>query len=146
MPPDHMINKGKIARRPILNGIDFLKAVFTEEKSLMTLSQVKQVHVPMYDELSVKELWPMLKADPQVLKYFPDTLPKGRVPDRNYFWNIVYTIHPDYVATLVKHANEQRNAADQQTLEADTVEVTDGWWTKLNAHPFITRKSRFASL
>ena len=39
---------------------DFLKEVFIEEKSLLKLSEVKRVNVPLYDELSVISLWPMM--------------------------------------------------------------------------------------
>ena len=37
---------------------DFLKEVFAGTKSLMGLNEVKHVNMPMFDELSVKELWP----------------------------------------------------------------------------------------
>lgn len=39
---------------------DFLKLVFTEQKSLLALSAVKWVSVPHYEELSVKKFWPIL--------------------------------------------------------------------------------------
>ncbi len=39
---------------------DFLKEIFTEEKSLLHLNSVKRISVPVYDELSVIKLWPML--------------------------------------------------------------------------------------
>ena len=48
LPPEFMINK------------DFLKEVFIEEKSLLRLDEVKRVNVPLYDELSVVSLWPMM--------------------------------------------------------------------------------------
>ena len=39
---------------------DFFKEVLTEEKSLLKLDEVKRVNVPLYDELSVVSLWPMM--------------------------------------------------------------------------------------
>jgi len=42
----------------IFRNKDFLKEVFAGTKALMELNQVKRVNMPMYDELSVKELWP----------------------------------------------------------------------------------------
>ena len=39
---------------------DFLKEVFTEEKALLKLNEVKRVNVPLYDELSVVQFWPMM--------------------------------------------------------------------------------------
>ena len=90
---------------------DFLKEVFKEEKSLMPLDRVKRISVPLYDELSVISLWPMMKDDAEFMKYFPSQLAKGRVPDREYFFNILNTLQPAYIQALVKHANDQRNSA-----------------------------------
>ena len=61
---------------------DFLKEVLAERKDLLKLSDVKFIHVPLYDELSVVKLWPMLKTDKEFMLYMPDKLPVGRVPDR----------------------------------------------------------------
>ena len=61
---------------------DFLKEVLTERKSLMPLSQVKFINVPLYNELSIKNLGPMMAAEADFMRYFPDTLPAGRQMDR----------------------------------------------------------------
>ena len=47
VPPEYMINK------------DFLKEVFAEEKALLELKEVKWINVPLFDELSVINIWPM---------------------------------------------------------------------------------------
>ena len=39
---------------------DFLKDVFAERKALLRLDQVQRIQVPLYEELSVVKLWPML--------------------------------------------------------------------------------------
>ena len=85
---------------------DFLKAVFGEEKKLLALSDVKFKHIPLYDELSVVKLWPGLQKDQQFMEYMPDRLPKGRVPDRNYFFNVLNTLNEQYVDKIIVHANE----------------------------------------
>ena len=46
VPPDGMITK------------DFLKLVLSGNKRLLELNEVKRVNVPVYDELSVRNLWP----------------------------------------------------------------------------------------
>jgi len=51
LPPEYMMNK------------DFLKEVLTENKSLLRLDQVCRINVPLYDELSVINIWPMMKQD-----------------------------------------------------------------------------------
>ena len=87
---------------------DFLKEVFTEEKALLKLNEVKLRNVPLYDELSVVRLWPMMKEDKSFMRYFPAKLPKGRVPDREYFFNVLNTFHPAYLDEIIQHSNSKR--------------------------------------
>ena len=61
---------------------DFLKEVLANDKKLMELKQVNYINVPKYDELSVTQIWPMLKDDAEFMQFFPSKLPKGRLPDR----------------------------------------------------------------
>jgi len=39
---------------------DFLKEVLAEDKDLLRLDQVARINVPLYDELSVGNIWPMM--------------------------------------------------------------------------------------
>ena len=79
LPPEYMMNK------------DFLKEVLGEDKALLRLDQVSRINVPLYDELSVGNIWPMLKNDEKFMLYFPTKMAKGRGPDREYFFNILNT-------------------------------------------------------
>ena len=90
---------------------DFLKAVFMEEKGLLKLSEVKFKNVPFYDELAVKKIWPDVQKDPEVMFYMPSKLPKGRVPDREYMFNVLNTVKEKYLNTIVNHANSERTDA-----------------------------------
>ena len=56
---------------------DFIKLVLVEKKQLLALSEVKHVHMPKYEELSVKKLWPLVQGDAGFLVYFPDSFPEG---------------------------------------------------------------------
>ena len=94
MPPEDVVNK------------DFLKAVIAENKNLLHKSEVKFISVPHYDELSVKNLWPEVKKDAEFLRYFPSVYPKGKGPPREYFFNIMNTLMPEYLGKLIEHANQ----------------------------------------
>ena len=126
VPPEYMINK------------DFLKEVFSEDKELLELINVRWINVPLFDELSVVNIWPMMKENKQIMKYFPNKLPKGRVPDREYFFNILNTFQPLYVDQIIQHANAQRNSVSSEAQAKETIEVSDKWWNALNASPFIS--------
>ena len=92
------------------------------------MNEVQRINVPLYDELSVISIWPMMQSDQEFLKLMPSKLPKGRVPDREYFFNCLNTIHPEFVQQIVRHAQDQRNTAANETLAAETIEITDEWW------------------
>jgi hypothetical protein len=69
------------------------------------------VNVPLYDELSVKNLWPEMIQYPEFRRYMPDHLPKGRQIDRSYFFNVMMTLNPEYTGTIIQHAEHQRHSA-----------------------------------
>ena len=54
---------------------DFLKEVFSTKKHLFLKKEVNYIHVPHYDEISVKALWPDLKKDGEFMMYFPSVYP-----------------------------------------------------------------------
>ena len=121
---------------------DFIKQVLREEKELMPLSQVKQVSVPHYDELSVKKFLPMLSEDEEFKKYMPEPGNDSRLPDRTFFWNIAHTLHPSYVTNVISHANDQRMKGNEKNEEMECIQISEKWWDQLNAVPFVSCKCR----
>ena len=91
---------------------DFLKQVLTEEKQLLKKSEVTYIHVPQYEELAVKHIWPQFVEDREMSQYFPDVFSPGKGPAREYFYNVLNTVHPEYLERLLNHANKERMAAD----------------------------------
>ena len=85
LPPEGLVNK------------DFLKDVLVGKKQLFKKAEVKDITVPHYDELSVKALYPQFKKDPIFMSYFPDKYPAGKAPPRDYFFNVLNTLHPEYL-------------------------------------------------
>ena len=82
-----------------------------DDKKLLKKNAVSYIHVPAYDELSSKRLWDDLKDDPVFNIYFQDEYPKDRYPAREYFFNILNTIYPEYMKQIMDHANNQRFTA-----------------------------------
>ena len=111
-PPELMVNK------------DFLRQLLSEEKELMEADAVKKVNMPKYDELSVKNFWPRVQGNQRVMRFFPDNLPKGRQPDHEYFWNVYNTLEEPYVRQLLAHANEQRNSAQAEGMQVQSIAIS----------------------
>ena len=105
---------------------------------------VDEVDVPGYDELSVKSLWPEFKKDANFCSYFPAVFPKGKGPPRDYFFNILNTMYPEYLKQVMQHANEQRMSADAEGNRAQSIAMTEFWANELKSMPFLS--SKFISL
>jgi hypothetical protein len=74
-----------------------MRQVLTNEKRLLKKSKVNYIHVPAYEELSAKRMWPDLKGDEQFNVYFQDDYANEKAPCREYFFNILNTIYPEYL-------------------------------------------------
>ena len=74
------------------------------------------------------------------MKFMPDKDSEITFPEREYFWNVANTVQNDYVQKTIKHANDQRMSAQKQTEQAETIEITQEWWNKLNSVPFVSCK------
>ena len=120
---------------------DFLKDILADRKKLLTMKEVDFINVPKYDELSVKNIWPMIQNDPEVLAYFPSKLPKNRLPDREYTFNVLNTKQGDYVKMIIAHAQKLRNDTTDKQKEAEFIQVSDKWQQQLEAIPFVSSKS-----
>ena len=87
---------------------DFLKDISTEQKKLLKKKEVDYIAVPQWDELGVMKLWHDLKDDAAFNVYFQDSYTDQKAPNHEYFFNILNTIYPDYLKSIVDHAREQR--------------------------------------
>ena len=125
---------------------DFLKEVLAEHKKLLRKSEVNYIAVPHYDELSVKALWPDVKKDGNFLAFFPSKYPKGKAPPREYFFNVLNTLHPEYLAKIIAHANEVRMAPGGEKQQRESIEISPFWEEQLKAMPYLSSKYRFSFL
>ena len=128
LPPEGLVNK------------DFLKDVLTGKKQLYQKSAITPIQVPHYDELSVKALYPQFKEDPIFLSYFPDKYPKDKGPPREYFFNILNTLYPDYLSQVMSHANKQRMSTEGEDVKAQSIQISQYWSEQLSSMPYLSRK------
>ena len=119
---------------------DFLRDVLSGKKQLLRKDEVRPIHVPHYDELSVRNLYPQFTKDKEMQQYFPDTFPKNKGPPRKYFFDLLNTIHPEYLHQLMKHANEQRHSAQGEDMKAQSIEISQYWEEQLKAMPYFSCK------
>ena len=94
----------------------------------------------MFDELAVKNIWPSCQRMPEIMQYFPNSLPKGRLPDRQFFWTVLNTLNTEYVSQLIAHATSARNEAGQSNIEEETIVITNEMAEVLKDAPMISCK------
>lgn len=126
LPPENLINK------------DFLKDVLIGKKQLKKKADVDQIEVPHYEELSVKALYPELKKDAEFMSYFPDKYPAGKAPPREYFFNILNTIHPVYLANVMDHASKQRHTIQGDAMKQESIKISEFWAEQLEQMPYLS--------
>ena len=103
---------------------DFLKEVLAGQKQLMKKADVKAVQVPQYDELSVRNLWPEMKKDAHFLSFFPTKYPKDKGPPRDYFFDVLNTLYPEYLQQLMSNANQARMAAGGMGQQSESIKIS----------------------
>ena len=118
---------------------DFLKQVLAGKKQLMKRADVQEVAVPHYDELSVKHIYPMFAKDAEVMQYFPDAYPKGKGPPREYFFNVLNTLRPEYLQQVMAHANKQRMSSEGEGMQRQSIEMSQYWEEQLKSMPYLSQ-------
>ena len=63
----------------------------------------------------------MFEKDEILAKYFPDEYPAGKGPPREYFFNILHTLYPEFLQRMLNHAHEQRMTADGDRGQAESI-------------------------
>ena len=59
-----------------------MKLVLQGDKKLLAKSELKEINVNKYDEISVKNIYSMMLQREELKPYFPDKYPKGRQCDK----------------------------------------------------------------
>ena len=65
----------------------------------------------MWPELAVKNIYPVAIRLPNVADYLPDKTGSEeheRLPERDFFWKIMFALHPDQVEQWIMQAAEAR--------------------------------------
>ena len=98
--------------------------MLAEEKQLLRKDEVVPIEVPYYDELAVKNLYPQFTKDADFIKYFADSYPQDKGPPRDYFFNVLNTVHPDYLKQVMEHANKQRMTVEGPEAQREAIKVS----------------------
>ena len=106
------------------------------------MSDVRAINPPRFDEISVKQLYDECMKLPNMRLYFPDKFPKGRQCQREYFFNILNTLHPEETRKMIINAKKVRVIEDDNDEKGDLIEIDPEWEAQLKEFPQRTSKLR----
>ena len=89
--------------------LEFLRAILNGQKSYYVTKDVKLVSVPRYSEITVKQVINFIFDKPHILKYIPNLKKSSdKSMDREFLFNIVNTVEPEYFPELVRQVEAER--------------------------------------
>lgn len=104
-----------------------MKLVFAGKKDLIPQSQIRPITVPRYDELSVSGLIKDAMANSDLAKFFQDQKTLADLPDREFFFNVLNTIEPEYLSALIRHAQSLRFNNLAKDENPNIIQINDFW-------------------
>ena len=70
--------------------------------------EVRDLHVPLWPELSVDKTWAEALRCPGFASYIPSEWRGGKCVDRVFFFGILASLAPEYLITLIEDCRRQR--------------------------------------
>ena len=74
---------------------------------ILRKNSVIEVIVPKFKELSVENIWPMVKDVPELNKFLSDFKDKKKC-DRKYMFQILATMRYDELSSMIRNAKKNR--------------------------------------
>ena len=87
----------------------------------------------------MKSLYPQFAKDDKFMSYFPSTYPKGKGPPRDYFFNVLNTLHAEYLQQVMAHAAKQRMTSEGENMQRESIKMSEFWQEQLRAMPYLSQ-------
>jgi hypothetical protein len=89
--------------------LSFIRAILQNKKKVLKSNEIKKITVPMYAEISVKNLYDDAMNDQELKQYLPDLeQSSGKLPEREFFFSVMNTIKQDYLSKIIEIADQKR--------------------------------------
>ena len=80
------------------------------------------------------------------IQFFPDDFAERRGPSRDYFFDILNTLYPDYMVKIMAHANKERHSATGEGMKNESIAISQSWQEQLKSMPYLSRKLKQGNL
>ena len=73
--------------------------------------------------MATKNIWPLIKDNPDLLSYFPD-LKDSQIPEKEFLFGIFCTLKPDAVREIIATGMKNRSPNEQEDKD-NLIEITE---------------------
>ena len=95
--------------------------------------------VPHWPGLTVKNVYPQVWEWPNVTDYLPDW--DNKFPERDFFFKVLYTLHPEKVESMIEQAGDNRNKGQKNLQDRQwSLMMPPEWVNELLKHDFVSSK------
>ena len=105
---------------------------------MVPLSELKPVDAGHSPEVSVKGLYEDFANRPEIKKYMPSKVYKGRMLNKEYLFNIVSSLTNQELQEILQHANAQLNSIDDQQQRSEAILMVEQMAQAMQAYPWIS--------
>ena len=121
--------------------VSFLRAIFWNKKKALRQTNVHNIVVPHYEELSVKNLYDDVMKDELVRDYLPELEQNSnKFPERDFFFGILGTLRSQYLKKIIEDANKVMYEADVNDSQKDFIILDTPWYEELMKYTYLSSK------
>ena len=91
----------------------------------MPLADLRVVDAGHYPEISVLHLYNDFSTRPEIQKFMPPKVNKGRTLWKEYFFNIVNSHYGPELQSMLRHANAVRNSEQEVTEKRESIMMSE---------------------
>ena len=128
---------------PSMDGtkLAYMRAILKEEKKALKSADVVVMEIPLYAEISVKNLYDDVMNDPEVAVYLPTREQcSNKLPERHFFFGVLATVRTDYMKEIIKEAHDRRYKLQENDKKREGILLSDAWLEELTKHPYFSSK------
>ena len=106
-----------------------MRDILGGKKKYLVFDELKTIEVPKFKAISVHKVFEKVKENRLIMSYIPDFDPAEIEPkhalDREFFFNVINTLDPDFFPTAIESLEQQRSerrgAGEPENLQVEII-------------------------
>ena len=126
--------------------IEFLRDALAGRKLVIRNRDIAMVVVPKYKEFNLTSMYQSALSDQDLRQYLPEPVgPKAKPPGRNWLFNVISTVKPDYFETALDECMKSRR--DKAMLQdSKYVEMNESMYNLIMHSKHVSTATRGKAL